>query len=528
MIKRISLLFFFIMIFLLFLTQCQKKDAADKDQARRGGTIKIGLIGSIDDLFPFTLTEYYAQVISGNLLNPPLTDSDAEGDPIPFLASGWQLSQDKRTIRYLINRDYFWQNGQPLTAADVKATYAFIKKFKDRINPIYKPEYEGSATIIDSFVVQFSFEQPLNDLNFHTRFPIMNARQLQDVDDFSTFRREYAENFIGCGQYVLSGRQSGHIVLQRNNAFAGRQPYADSIEFVFFDDSERLIAALIGHQIHFVQSIPLTEVNRIAGLSDYRIETGNQHGFTFIGWNLNKPALQSAKIRKALTYALDRNTLVDGVLSGYARVQDVPAYPDFWAYHNTEALPYDPLKAAELLGEAGWTRRGTSGYLEKNGKPFELNILTNEESDIRSELAVNIRACYQALGIKTKLENVPWKVLLDRLQSADFDAVLISWLENGPYNLAELFHSKQIDQGNNFMNYSNSRVDGLLDRALNNEDKEKRRASWIEFQKIIIRERPITVLFNQNMISIISEKLKNVDPRRNDFIRNVGQWYLQE
>jgi len=262
--------------------------------------------------------------------------------------------------------------------------------------------------------------------------------------------------------------------------------------------------------------------------NNYKIKKSLAKGFEFLGWNLRSPLLKHIQIRKALTYAVDRPTIVDGVLGDNARVDDRPVLFNSPQKKNGLSLPYDPKKAELLFTEQGWKQKFNKAYLTKNGKPFHIKVITNEENKIRREIAVNIKGYYRALHIKVSLEFLPWNELVGRLKSGDFDAVIISWQENSPLDELQMYHSKSIESGKNFLAYSNKKADELIETALNTEDKKIRSQALEQLQAVIIEDLPLTVLCRQKMVHIASERLSNINMNKQSIFFSAPVWYHQD
>ncbi len=528
MFRAVSLKVLVLLFFLILFRGCSEKADESDSQKYYGGNINIGMIGNIGSLFPYSLKEYYSQEISRYLLNPALTVSGADNNPVADLAAKWQVGEDNRSITYFLNKDFRWSNGRALNGGDVIESYKFILKNSDRIDSSLKQKYISGVRLIDSLTVCFTFNKSITDPFRFTRFPVIPFEYIDLNKDLNATAQKYMVNFTGCGPFLLESKNNHKIVLKKNTRYPGGVPYLDKITFCFYKNLDSLLLALKQNKLHFIYSIPVSALSEISGLSGYNIKTDIENGFTFIGWNLRKPLLKSRNVRKALTYALDRVTMVDGILSGYGNVQDAPSYPKFWAYYNAKPLEYDPHKAVELLEKEGWNERTEKGILKKDGQAFSINIITNRESRIHNELGVNTRANYNALGIDACIENLSWTRLLNRLESGRFDGVIINWVENDAYDLPKLFHSSNIKSGINFMSYNNPTVDRLLENAMNGADKDIRSENWREFQKYIINDLPITVLFNKKIISVVSDKLQNVEINSYGFLKSAKVWSLND
>lgn len=513
-------------MFVFITASCRQSDQNNDQASRSGGTAHIGILGNIENLFPFNIKEYYAQEIINFMISPALHTLNNNSEPEMQIAQGWHHDKEEHSLTFFINRNLRWSSGRPVNAEDIISTFNFIRINAELMSETYDLSIIAKAHYIDSATVKFMFSEKVDNPLRFTQFPILPKEYFTETNDFKKIEDKYLNNFNGCGPFLFTSRRRDKLIFTRNPQYPGQLPYLDRVVFHFYDSFTSLLKDLKRETLNFIPSIPVTEAHRIGNLPSYKRIMKDEHGFTFIGWNLRRPLLQSVNIRKALTLAIDRNTIVDGILSGYARVLDIPAYPEFWARFCVQALEYDPQTAGDLLAREGWINKDNNRILIKNKRRLSLNLLTNQESEIRRELAVNLKEYYRTIGINVIIETMPWLQLLKRMAQGNFDGIIINWAENSPMDIADLFSSTGIAGGNNFMHYKNPDVDEALKTALENPDREIRRQSWIRFQKIVFDEQPVTILFNQKIVSLVLRNLTNVHPEEYRSFKFAKEWRL--
>ncbi len=515
-----------LILLVLSLLYCRKKQESGTSPVKKGGTVRIALLGSADNLFPFTIQEYFSQEISQTILNPGLTSFADNGDPVPQIARAWKYDARKKSLTYYLDPKFTWNDGQPVKAKDVLATYQFLEFNRDALQPAYKLTYVDSLQVIDSLTLRFVFNRDIAEPERWTRFAILNSRLMRDGLSLQTVSDRFNRDFIGCGPYVLKDRNEKELILLRNPYYP-ETVYLDSLIIRYYDSFNKIIAKGETGQIDVIPSLPVSYSNRASKFNGYRIIPRLESGFEFIAWNLQHPILKSKKVRLALTYAIDRQTLVDGLLSGYGLVHDTPAPPDYWAYLNERPLPYDPLKAKQLLAEDGWKEKEDQDGLVKGDRTLDLELLTNKENALRQQIMNNIRNYYQQVGVKVRTTVLPWDKLLKRLKKGQFDGAILSWGSNQATTIMELFHSSSIANGNNVMHYINPQVDKLLDEVNASTNRGLRREICLEAQKLIIEDRPVTVLFTKRELRIVNRHIKNVDFRGLHLFKNIRLWYIE-
>ena len=504
---------------LFFLISCREEHAQEIPAT---GSVAIGIVGDIADLFPYSAKEYFGREISTALLNPALTAIDDRGQVYPVLAAAWNISPDKLRITYILNQKYKWSNGQKVSAQDIHDTYQFLKKHTPVFDNPLDYGFIRAVQALDSLTVRFTFTSPVSDPLRRTRFAVLNRRQIKDSPGIHIFKKKFREDFVGCGPFLLESRNKGEIKLKANPTYGGSGPYIEHLSVRMYPGSDSIMTALEKKEIDLALALPLRITERKNIVQNYRLHFYPEKGFEFIGWNLKRPHLQDVSIREALTRAIDKPTIVDGVLGDCAQVENNPVFLSHSIKDSDQQSMYDFTKAESLFASRGW-KRDRSGFLFRKNKYFSLNILSNEENEIRRELSVNLKGYYKALGVKIRLEFRPWSEVLRRLKAGNFDAVIIRWRENGPYDVMELFHSANITDGRNFLAYSNPRADQLMEWALNTDHQDIRNRTLLKLNQVIRKDFPVTVLFRQKLANIISVKLNNCK----GIIRNAQHWSLQ-
>ncbi len=505
--KRISLISAG-MILLLLCNACGVDD--HPAEGRRGGKAVIALPGDAEALFPLTLKSYDLQEISSHLLTPALTRGNTPGEVVPILVRSWQATPDRQRITYHLDGRKKWSNGTPLRAVDVWRSWRFIRKNRKRVNPQFRLSQIDTCIIRDSLTVIFQFHNPVARPARLTRFPVFSRALLRTLD-WDSVVSAYTRPFIGCGLFLIKEHAPRRLLLIR-------APYArlwlDSLEVLYYSDSENLRDLLKQQKIDLAPDVS-EEISRTCKKdANYRIELSGERGYTFIAWNLRSERVIDLRVRRALTLGLDRATIVDGLLGNLGEVHDAPTYPAFPDYLDTTAYRYDPQRARQLLSLTA-TRQ------------TPLRLLVNSENPLRRQLARNIKSYWELLGVETAITIMPWKDFLSALQKGQYDAALISWVENDFFNPSDLFSSEGIKKGNNFMYYRSDIVDNALMDALSAADRVTQRKAWLRFQRRVIRDIPVTVLFSKRIATLVSHRLKNIKIDASGYLNNPEAWWME-
>jgi len=150
--------------------------------------------------------------------------------------------------------------------------------------------------------------------------------------------------------------------------------------------------------------------------------------YTYLGYNLEHPLFKEKKVRQALSYALNKEELIQGVLLGFGQSATGPFPPASWAYNQEiKDYPYQLETAKKLLAESGWVDINQDGWLEKEGGKFEFTLMTNQGNKNRELTAEIIQSQFRKVGIKVNIRIVEWSTFVNNyIDKRQFDAVILA------------------------------------------------------------------------------------------------------
>lgn len=515
------LLFFLFAVILFSLSTCEHKKTSEQ-KINIGGSARIVLFNQPVTLFPLQLHDYDAQHISNALLSSSLIKTVANGNIVAELAHAWQVGSKR--ITFHLKRDVKWSDGTNFSAWDVYETYHFIKDNTQRVSVDYKLDGIDSLFIADSFTVHFFYNKKIDNPLHKLQFPILNAVELKLFPQWQQIEKAYKNSHKSLGPFVVNSIDNKRIILTRNSWYKPQAALLDSLIFYFSNTSSELEQLLDNGRVDLVPDYPLNKITSLKKWNEFSLSTSNSRGFTFLGWNLKNEKISALKLRKALSWSIDRQTIVDGVLSGYGKVYDVPAFPTFWAYLQHTPYAINPQKARLLLTELGYSYNRNSQKFEMNGKPLHIRLLTSRENISRVKIAQNIKAYWENLGINVTIIMSDWPDFLQTLKTGNWDVALVSWVSGQNYNPQELLHSQYIGHDNNVMHYSNAQADSLMEQAIRGQNRLEKEKTWKLFQQKIINDLPITVLYGKKTLHLLGAKLKNVKINSQGYLINAKEW----
>lgn len=479
--------------------------------------------------------EAAASAIAANIFNT-LLKYDKNLEITGELAKSWQVSSDQKTITFHLKPDMKWADGEPLTSADVLFTWKLVTDDKTRTpyGADYKLVLRAEAPNPLTFRVTYG-EPYAPALESWAGLQIL-PRHLLEGQDINT--TAFARNPIGSGYYQLENWRNGEsISLVRNPTSTQGPARIERLISRAIPDTATQFLELLANNIDYMALDPIQyarvfpsrpDLNRKIAL--YK-ELGNN--YTYMGFNLKHKPFDDVRVRKAMNYAIDKQELIDGVLLGLGEPVASPYKPGTrWANPELQPYPYDPQKARELLRSAGFEDRDNDGILDRNGKPFAFEILTNNGNKQREMSAVLIQRRLKEIGIDVSIRKMEWASFIERfIKTGDFDVVVLGWSLSLDPDQYSIWHSSQQAPGQfNFIGYNNPTVDKLLEQGRLELNPDKRMKIYHEFAKILLEDSPIVYLYAGYGLPAIHKRVKGIDnPAPPAGIgHNSHEWYIPE
>lgn len=511
-------------------------DVAEAD--RYGGTAVVGNISDIPDINPLTSTDATSNNLQMFVLYSPLVRYNEKFEAEPYAAESWELNEDTSTITFHLRQDLYWHDGRKTTAEDWKFSYDLARDPQTAFpNTAFWTHY-GEAAAVDSFTFRVEMEPHADFIDPWRAFAAVPKHLLEGIAPAEIKNHPYSTSKpIGNGPFKFVSRQPGQswtfgAFEQFPEALGGR-PYLDRIVYRNIPEPTTLLTELITGNVDYYLQVTPEQAQRIKTAANARLATYPDRYFTLIGWNQRREMFKDPKVRRALTMAINRQAIVDGILYGYGQVANSTIPPFYWQYDEGAGadLAYDTLAAKRLLAEAGWTDRDGDGTIENaQGTPFRFNLITNQGNQERKDITEVVQAELRHVGIAVQPQILEWGTLLDKINDPvrrDFDAVLIGWVTEFRIDDTDLFSCSKMDDPYQWVSYCNRDADRLLDTLPKIVDREGSRALWQQYQRRISQDQPYTFLYYVTRRSGVAERLRNVQPdARGDWV-GAKDWYIR-
>ncbi len=543
------------------------RGASRAESPERGGTLVVALRGEIDAWNPYTAGQAAAANVL-ELLYPRLVRERfgaGEEGLVPWAARSWSFSPDRRTLTLALDPGARWSDGRPLGCEDVAFTLAIQRDeglawdgafLKQAIEAVECPD---PKTAVVRFARPSAYQ--LLDANDDALVPLA----YRDVPPSKWAETKWESRIVTAGPFRLESVKPGQeAVLARDPRFwvAGR-PYLDRVVFRIYPDAAAALAAFEAGEVDVLDKVPPLRAAALAARPGRSIVEIPSLAYTFVAWNVLEPtayaadreargcgrqkgcdesaddvrrlqrahphpALADPRVRRALTLAADREDIVRGVLGGYGRVGVSPVVSALEpAFDPSTVLPFDPLLAARLLDEAGWTDHDGDGVREQGDRRLELTVIADAENGARRDALERMAASLARVGVKLVPLPLPRADFLARARDKRFDGVISGWRAGSRVEPQAILHSSAAaGRGNNLGAWSTPASDALLDRASSAPSLAEAVPLWRQWQAIFRDEQPYTVLYEERTLVGLSARVHGATPSPLNPYDGLENWWL--
>ncbi|CAM3447341.1 ABC transporter substrate-binding protein [Paracidovorax anthurii] len=450
-----------------------------------------------------------------------LVNSRDGGKLEPGLATSWKVLDDK-TWEFKLRTDVKWQDGVPFTADDI--VYSFQRA---RSVPGSVASYSGALRTVESttakgphtVIVKTHTPNPMLPLEIASIYIVSkHVGEKSRTEDYNAGRA-----VVGTGPYKFVSYVPGdRTVFERSSSYYGDKPLWEKVNYRFINNGAARTAALLAGDVDVIDKVAVTDVEKLRktpsvsvytypGLRVLLLQPSFRPGQNeFITDNAGKPLaenpLRDVRVRQALSVAIHRKAITDRVLQGTVTEANQWMPKGSFGYNpDVKDIAYSPDQARKLLAEAGFPQG------------FQLTIhVPGDRYPQAPETVQAVAQFWSRVGVKTKVEVVPWAVYSSRANKNEFAVSVIAW-GNGTgeagYGLLQTLATNDAQRGrgsNNWGRYSNEAVDKALDAATVEFNSQRREAVFRHAAKLVTDDVGQIPLFHYQNIWASRKGLKVV------------------
>jgi peptide/nickel transport system substrate-binding protein len=390
-----------------------------------------------------------------DLMYPKLTQMDATGKRIPYLATEWSYSEDGRTATAKLRDDMKWSDGKPVTASDVVFSVTAVQKEKFGV-------VAGLITALDEAEavspteVRFKLSRPdgtfLDNVGFW--LPVVPEHVFSKAPSVQKFAND--KDWVSAGPFKLTKVERGQrYIMDRVDDFGPGKPTVKQVVFRVFPDVNTEVLALRNGEIDMIGNVlPPATATELKSDAAVKLQEIPSLGWAHLQYNTKRKPLDDVRVRQALAHAVDYEAIRNIALKGFAKSSNssvlTPSLPQ-WTDQASKEYAFDPEQSKKLLAEAGQTN-------------LRLGMIYDQADPNIARWAPMVRDAAKKAGITIELQGLERNTYLDKTTKRDFDIYAGSWavMDNPPANLGLAFKS------GGFINYAqveDPKLDDLIDQA---------------------------------------------------------------
>ncbi len=439
----------------------------------------------------------------------------------PALAANWKALDDK-TWEFKLRHDIKWQDGTPFTADDIVFSFQRARNVPGTV-----ASYTGALRTVESttakdphtVIVKTNTPNPMLPLDIASIYIVSkHTGEKSKTEDYNAGRA-----VVGTGPYKFISYSPGdRTVFERNPGYYGAKPLWDRINYRYINNGAARTAALLAGDVDVIDKVAVTDVEKLRktpsvsvytypGLRVLLLQPSFRPGPNeFITDNAGKPLeknpLQDLRVRQALSIAINRKAIAERILQGTVTEANQWMPRNTFGYNpEVTDIAHNVDQARKLLAEAGFPQG------------FQISIhVPGDRYPQAPETVQAVAQFWTRVGVKTKVEVVPWSVYSSRANKNEFAVSVIAW-GNGTgeagYGLLQTLATNDAKRGrgaNNWGRYSNEAVDRALDAATVEFDPRRREAMFRHSVKLVSDDVGNIPLFHYQNIWAAKKGLKVV------------------
>lgn len=497
----------------------EKPNSAANPDAPKGGRLVLAAGAAPKSLNYYLEGSVFSAQICSMLYESLLSTDPDTGEKAPCLARSWTVSDDGMVFTFEIDPAARWSDGRPVTAEDVRWTFATLVDpanmtgpVKVALAPFSEPEVLGERTV--RFTAR---ERHWRNLGAVGGMFVLPAHAFRDRD----FNRLAFDLSVVSGPYRLGEHRENRSLslLRRPDWWAAARPSNrglwnfDEIVWRFFASRENAWEAFRKGELDAMAVYTAStwvldargkrfDDNWIVKKS---VRNSKPVGFQGFAFNMRREPWNDVRVRRALAHLLDRASFNRTLMFGQYFLHR-SYWEDLWDDGHpcpNESIKFDPARAAELLDEAGWRVDPATGRRTKDGRQLVVKFLSN--SGTSDKFLARWRVALENAGIGLKVESKDWAAWMRDMDSYDFDVTWCAWssgLEKDPEGMWSGVQAAE-PGGNNVTGFSDPRVDELIEKQKTEFSLAARNEIDREIDRIVAAAVPYILLWNSDETRLV-------------------------
>lgn len=476
-------------------------------------------ITELDTINPILSKNRNVQEITKVIYEPLITLN--ENYKIEYCLAEEVAKIDEFTYLIKLRKGVLWQNKENLTTDDVAYTVETILNTSDSI---YKQNLNKvvELQIIDENTMKFILSEEVPFFEYKLTFPIMSKKYFEG-EDFET--SEKSKSPIGTGKFLISEISDNIIKLTRNETYWNneKKPMAESITINLYSNMGEAYNAFKSGELDLL-TVTASNVEEYIGTIGYHKIEYKSRNYDFLAFNNNNELFSDISVRKALSYMIDKDSLVANCLGKGYVASNFSLDNGNWLYIQDLTVNVDIDKGKQILLENGWVYQRNSWQKKIDNKTLKLEfeLIVNENNSQRVSIAENIQLQLANIGIPVTIKKVSYEKYLNILNDKNYECILAGLETSFSPNLETFFAD------GNLANYNNDEIKEILNIVKNTNDENTLYEKYKRIYELYLEEVPYIGLY-RNTESIVCNQglVGNITPNSFNVYHNVEKWYRQ-
>ena len=457
-----------------------------------GDTFTIGIGVDLDTVDPAQQTTTTVQNVIDYGLET-LTSLDKEGKATPGLATSWETSESGKELTLHLRNDVKFHDETPFDAEAVKFNLDRIRDTKVKVPIGGAFTVIEDVEIVDSSTVRLHLEYPdpslVSNLGITTSAIISPASATEDGNTYENIVKP-----VGTGPYMFKSFEKGDkATYEKFDDYWGEKPYYETVVFSIIPEGNSREAVLRSGEAQMIMNPPVSDLEALQSDPEIDVMKAPSDRSIFVAFNTSKPPFDNVDVRRALNYAVNKQSIIENVLFGTVDLMDSPLAASLNGHCSAGSYEYDPEKARQLLDEAG-VENLTITFGTPSGRYLQ-------DKQAAQAIAANLRE----VGVQANVRTTDWPSYQAGIVEKDgpYDMHLLGWAP-GALDAATQFQMFQKSQwppnGLATAFYTDDKVESLIAAGNRELDDEKRNELYCDAQKQLWSDAPWMFLWSQTLV----------------------------
>ncbi|WP_342365043.1 glutathione ABC transporter substrate-binding protein [Jeotgalibacillus proteolyticus] len=479
-------------------------ETAGEGDAAEGGDLLLMVLSDASSLDPHGSNDVPSSNVQANIYET-LVFQNADNEIEPLLAEEWE-NIDDLTWQFKLREDVTFHDGAAFNAEAVKANLDRVLDEAVASPRGFLYEMITEVNVVDEYTVEIVTEYPFAPLLAHLSHsgggmisPDAIAADYEAMEGGDEPGSVISQGPVGTGFFKFQDWTPGEeVILEKNEEYWGEPANVDTVTFRVVPESGTRIAELENGVAHIIDPVQPNEVARVDALDNAGMSIQGSTSLSYLGFNVEKEPFNDVRVRQAISHAIDKQAIIEGIYDGYGTPAVGPIPPGVFGFDDSvEPLDYNMDEAKALLEEAGY------------GDGFSTTIWTNDNPQ-RIDTATVVQEALAELNITVTIEQMEFGAYLEQTAAGEHDMFILGWstpTADADYATYALFHSSQVGQPGNRSFLQDPELDELLDAGRRETDQDARAAIYLDVQEKLVELAPMVYIHHQEYLTGVSNNV---------------------